>query len=160
MIGEVASINIILQHSNLKPVRISRVHMNRVRVCNYVKFETGRNLLPVLKIVTCTTHAAYRHEPLLLSIWPSILFLVQFNNFDWTGLQSVRVTHSSSNRTLLALLMSNSTWDSVCCSEECVYCSAAFSEGLVGGPAYVSGKGGKGRDRGGGGRRRGEEWGR
>ena len=67
MIGEVASINIILQHSNLKPVRISRVHMNRVRVCNYVKFETGRNILPVLKIVTCTTHAVYRHEPLLLS---------------------------------------------------------------------------------------------
>ena len=24
----------------------------RVRVCNYVKFKSGRNLLPVLKIVT------------------------------------------------------------------------------------------------------------
>ena len=32
-----------------------------------------------------------------------------------------------------------------------MYCSAAFSEGLVGGPACVFGKGGKGRDRGGGG---------
>ena len=28
----------------------------RVRVCNYVKFETSRNLPPILKIVTCTTH--------------------------------------------------------------------------------------------------------
>ena len=26
----------------------------RVRVCNYMKFETGRNLLPVLKTVTRT----------------------------------------------------------------------------------------------------------
>lgn len=64
---------------------------------------------------------------------------------------SFRVTRSYSNRALLALLMSSSTWDSFCCSEECVYCSAAFSEGLVGGPACVFGKGGKGRDRGGGG---------
>ena len=30
----------------------------RVRACNYVKFETGRNLPPVLKIVTRPVHAA------------------------------------------------------------------------------------------------------
>ena len=30
----------------------------RVRVCNYVKIETGRNFLPVLKIVTRTVQAA------------------------------------------------------------------------------------------------------
>ena len=29
----------------------------RVRACNYVKFETGWNLLPVLKIVTRPAHA-------------------------------------------------------------------------------------------------------
>ena len=30
----------------------------RVRVCNYVKIETGRNFPPVLKIVTHTVQAA------------------------------------------------------------------------------------------------------
>ena len=30
----------------------------RVRACNYVKIATGRNFLPVLKIVTCTVQAA------------------------------------------------------------------------------------------------------
>ena len=29
-----------------------------IRTGGYVKFETGRNLLPVLKIVTCPAHAA------------------------------------------------------------------------------------------------------
>ena len=29
-----------------------------VRACNYVKIETGRNFLPVLKIVTHTAQAA------------------------------------------------------------------------------------------------------
>ena len=29
----------------------------RVRACNYIKFETGWNLPPVLKIVTCPVHA-------------------------------------------------------------------------------------------------------
>ena len=37
-----------------------------VRVCNYVKFETGRNLPPVLKIVTCRAHNV-SHYALLLS---------------------------------------------------------------------------------------------
>ena len=30
-------------------------------MCNSVKFETGWNLLPVLKIVTHTGHAAYTY---------------------------------------------------------------------------------------------------
>ena len=34
---------------------MSRVHKARVRVCN---FETGQNLLAMLKIVTHTVHAA------------------------------------------------------------------------------------------------------
>ena len=49
-----------------------------VRACNSVKFETGRNLPPVLKIVTRTAHA------LLLSMWPRVLFSVWFSNFDQT----------------------------------------------------------------------------
>ena len=28
-------------------------------MCNYVKFETWRNILPVLKIITRTVHAVY-----------------------------------------------------------------------------------------------------
>ena len=44
----------------------------RVRACNYVKFETGGNLPPVLKIVTHTAHAVHRHKTLLLSMWPMI----------------------------------------------------------------------------------------
>ena len=49
-------------------------------MCNSVKFETGWNYWTILKIVT----AARRHKPLLLSMWPGVLFLVQFNNFDRT----------------------------------------------------------------------------
>ena len=30
----------------------------RGRVCNYIKFETGRSLLPVLEIITHTLHAS------------------------------------------------------------------------------------------------------
>ena len=30
----------------------------RVRACDYIKFETGWNLPPLLKIVTCRAHAA------------------------------------------------------------------------------------------------------
>ena len=30
----------------------------RVRACNYVKIEAGRNFPPILKIVTCTVQAA------------------------------------------------------------------------------------------------------
>ena len=30
----------------------------RGRVCNYVKFETGRSLLPILEIITHTVHAS------------------------------------------------------------------------------------------------------
>ena len=60
-----------------------RQQATRVRVCNSIKFETGWNLPPVLKIVTLL-HILHRHKPLLLSTWPSVLFLVQFNNFDRT----------------------------------------------------------------------------
>ena len=36
----------------------ARAHKNgRVRACNYIKIKTGRNFLPVLKIVTCTVQA-------------------------------------------------------------------------------------------------------
>ena len=45
---------------------IPRVHNNRRLVCNSVKFETGQNLLPVLKLVTLL-HMLRRHKPLLLS---------------------------------------------------------------------------------------------
>ena len=49
-------------------------------MCNYVKFETGQNLLPVLKIVTHTTRCV--EMLMLLSVhMTSVLFLVQFNNF-------------------------------------------------------------------------------
>ena len=30
------------------------------RACNYVKFKPGRNLLPILKIVTCLVHAGLK----------------------------------------------------------------------------------------------------
>ena len=40
-----------------------------------MKFEISWNLLPVLKIVTCTAHTA-RHKPVLLSTGARILFLV------------------------------------------------------------------------------------
>ena len=36
---------------------ITQEQAARVRVCNYVKFETGQNLLPVLKIVKPPAHA-------------------------------------------------------------------------------------------------------
>ena len=41
-----------------------------VRACNLVKFETGRNLPPVLKIVTHSVHTAHRRtcKPFLLSM--------------------------------------------------------------------------------------------
>ena len=38
--------------------RVQECIRTRVRACNYVKFETGRNLPPVLKIVTRHVHAA------------------------------------------------------------------------------------------------------
>ena len=73
----------------------------RVRPCNYVKFETGWNLLWVLKIVTHTVH---RHKPLLLSMWPGVLLLVQFNN-NLSGLRaSSGVTHSYSSHPFLCAL--------------------------------------------------------
>ena len=34
-----------------------RTGVTGVRVCNYIKIETGRNFLPVLKIVTHTAQA-------------------------------------------------------------------------------------------------------
>ena len=54
----------------------------RVRACNYIKFETGRNFPPVIKIVTHTAHAA--HKAIVAKHVTSILFLVQFKNFNWT----------------------------------------------------------------------------
>ena len=47
-----------------------------------------------LNCVLCMQH---RHKPLLLSMWPGVLFLVQFNNFDW-------VTRSYSSRRSYALV--------------------------------------------------------
>ena len=48
------------KHGNLYQCAIQeRIRTGgRVRAYNYVKLETGRNLLPVLKIVTCPAHAA------------------------------------------------------------------------------------------------------
>ena len=55
----------------------------RVRACNYVKIETGRNFPPVLKIVTRTAQAG--KMLMLLSVHvTSVLFLVRFNNFTLT----------------------------------------------------------------------------
>ena len=57
----------------------------RVRACNCVKFETGQNLPPVLKIVTYTAHTAHRHlEIIVAKHVADILFLIQFNNFNQT----------------------------------------------------------------------------
>ena len=44
--------------TNLGLLDCARERTARVRACNSVKFETGRNLLPVLKRLTCTAHAA------------------------------------------------------------------------------------------------------
>ena len=56
--------------------------MARVRAYNSIKFETSQNLLPVLKIVTHTGHAASTQGIVAISTQPGVLFLVQFNNFD------------------------------------------------------------------------------
>ena len=69
-------------------------------VYNSIKFETSQNLLPVLKVVTHTALAAFRHKPLLLSTWLGVLFLVQFNNFDRT-MGFHWVTHSYSSHLFL-----------------------------------------------------------
>lgn len=51
----------------------------RVGACNYVKLKGSQNLPPVLKIVTCTVHAAYILLMLLTNIhdWCSIFSMVQ-----------------------------------------------------------------------------------
>ena len=48
----------------------ARAHKNRrVKACNSIKFETGQNLPPVLKIVTHTAHTCCVDiSPLLLSM--------------------------------------------------------------------------------------------
>ena len=33
--------------------------VGRVRACNYVRFKTGKNLPPILQIVTCPAHSQY-----------------------------------------------------------------------------------------------------
>ena len=50
-------------HSNIGGYRIKQGRIRtaaRVRACNYVKFETGQNLPPVLKMVTRPAHAALK----------------------------------------------------------------------------------------------------
>ena len=49
----------------------------RGRACNCVKFQTSRNLLPVLKTVTHAQRHVAKHVL-------GVLFLVRFNNFEWT----------------------------------------------------------------------------
>ena len=53
-----------------------------VRACNYIKFKTGQNFPPVLKIEH-TAHAnRISHFVMLLSVHLTcVLLLVQFNNF-------------------------------------------------------------------------------
>ena len=49
-------------------------------MCNCIKFETGRNLVPVLKIVTHTEHAAYIEISYFVNVakCACVLFLVIF----------------------------------------------------------------------------------
>ena len=55
----------LYQHAKLKTnfniaitgTKSAQERAARVRACNYLKFETGRNLPPVLKIVTRPAHA-------------------------------------------------------------------------------------------------------
>ena len=58
--------------------------MAGVRACSSVKFETGQNLPSVLKIVTHTVTAHAAHKAIVAKHVTSILFLVQFKNFNWT----------------------------------------------------------------------------
>ena len=57
----------ISKNKGIMRSKISQEQAARVRVCNYVEFETGQNLPPVLKIVTHTAHSPHRHKPLLLT---------------------------------------------------------------------------------------------
>ena len=52
-------------------ISLVRSKQECIRACDYVKFKTGWNLLPVLKIVTHRTHT-------MLHMWPGVLFLVWF----------------------------------------------------------------------------------
>ena len=51
----------------------------RVRVCNYVKFETGQNLPPVLKIATCIGRAAHVDQAIAAKHMHSHLFYFLFS---------------------------------------------------------------------------------
>ena len=74
--------------------------MTRVRACNYVKIETGRNFPPVLQIVTRTEQL--RKMLMLLSMHvTSVLFLVRFNDFTLT----IGVIRSYSSCPLLCTLV-------------------------------------------------------
>ena len=55
------SLKLLLRYPAYRSVVTSKSaqeRATRVRACNYVKIETGRNFLPVLKIVTHTAQAA------------------------------------------------------------------------------------------------------
>ena len=80
----------------------------RVRACNYIKIETGRNFPPVLKVVTRTVQLVHKMLMLLSVHGTSVLFLVQFNNFALT----MGVTRSYSSRPFLCAL--DDTYNKVC----------------------------------------------
>ena len=78
----------------------------RVRVCNYVKFKPGWNLLPVLKIATCPAHAAL-HKPLCIVAKHACdqVFYFQYGSIILPGLRaSIGVTCSYSSRPFLCAL--------------------------------------------------------
>ena len=54
-----------------------------IRACNYVQFKTGRNLPPVLKIVTRTVHIELNHFVNVTK--HTRASVVQFNNFALTA---------------------------------------------------------------------------
>ena len=66
--------------------------VTRVRACNYVNIETGRNFPPLLKIVTHTAQVC-KMLMLLCVHMTSVLFLVRFNNFALT-MASIGVLHA------------------------------------------------------------------
>ena len=73
--------------------------MARGRTCNYVKFQTSRNLPPVLKIVT---HVQLRVDMLLSTCR---VFYFYYGTIILTGLQaSIGVTVSSSSPPFLCAL--------------------------------------------------------
>ena len=73
-----------------------------VRVCNSVRFGSSRNLPPVLKIVTCPVDVGY----CCYSMWPDVLFSVQFITGLWA---SIGVTRSYSSCPFLCTLVCKHT---------------------------------------------------